>query len=1332
MKAEAGWGAVALVAAAAVVGVNSTSSGKSDASAVGPRAGLQSRAVATTATTAFQSGPCVDLESHIQTFLLTSPESVVAPDSCYDETDKNAQARAIAADQLAGKDLRERAAGLQFVIAILPDPLHTHLSLSFDRQAEAIQQGAQDEGYLYDSSWMPWDMEKPSLALLDDQDKLDDRTKAREDQPGIMLFRSASRARVKGPPGDNPRGYQFGLAVFVVGEEATSGIHKRQFENAVRWIDSLHPQALSSQVQILGPSFSGSLLSLSQLMMHDQSLASIGWLHPVAGNSTLAVYSGGISSESAVNWFVGNSPGGIKFRSFQEGDNTLLTRYRKYLINQGFEISRLALVSEDETAFGGLDRTGNAGDQPCAPHQKEDEGDVGPVCIYYPRDISALRAAYQKQSIFNTGAPSGGADASRRALSDDLADPEHDQHDTVRNYSGNQTPLSQEAVLQQIVSVLKAHKSEYVVLRSSNPLDQLFLSHFLRVADPEARVVIEGSDLLLRRESGAATLSGIMTLTTYPLLPWGNHWIRVDGQSATTSSQKAIRQPQWHIHRVFAQEAAEGTYVAARFLLHPTPPEVGCKDAAADAKRGNGTLGHREYFLPPNCAGLALHDYAPPFWANTASSGTSSEDSLRPATWLSVLGRDGFWPVAALNDETVNSFRQKKLSSSHDSLTDQANSWAAREGDGARTSLGSLLAGLKDLWPWSDSSSPVGNGMDWPPMPSSMKICLFALFLLAGFHLHCSAMPSLMVKPGHRTYFVRTGDLSHTALMVLGSVFLAMTPVVLGWGYGVMSANGEPLPHNWAWWYRVFPALIWLLAGAAVGVNAWVELKLHPEPAIETIGGSGVQAWLVANRGIWGPVVWYAGATFAFYCLVDIFLNATLNDANRIPTYWRAIHLTTGVSPLVPLIALPFGLYLWFWYSLQGLALFNADRPLLPKREDLAIDVPPASPDPAAKAEGPVNRLLSLRMFSEEEAGRPIEELCRPLSKETLLVAAVLFPLLLVGSFMLAGNDVPIRSLGSKDYSLFLTAGLDVCASLMLANAWQLLQVWLRLRQLLVFLDRLHLRITLKALKGYSWGSVWGMGGRVLDVRYKLLSRQMESLTHLSNSLKECKEKDAPIWRQQIAETQIIRASFAQWFSGHWNDWKERDLGPFQQLQEGLAGIAAVILVQILVPAWRLDETSLVLDTSSDKGDGGTRPTSEQPPNYIRNAEEFVCLAYMAFIQNVLGRMRTIVMQILLLFIAATVSIATYPFDPRPALSGAMMLLFGLLGVVVVIVYSQMHRDATLSYVTDTKPGELGMEFWFKLLGFGLGPALGLLATIFPELPGSLFSLLQPGVSSLK
>ena len=82
--------------------------------------------------------------------------------------------------------------------------------------------------------------------------------------------------------------------------------------------------------------------------------------------------------------------------------------------------------------------------------------------------------------------------------------------------------------------------------------------------------------------------------------------------------------------------------------------------------------------------------------------------------------------------------------------------------------------------------------------------------------------------------------------------------------------------------------------------------------------------------------------------------------------------------------------------------------------------------------------------------------------------------------------------------------------------------------------------------------------------------------------------------------------------------------------------------------------------------------------------------------------------------------------------SAASVALFVILGATIVAVYSQMHRDATLSYLTDTKPGELGTDFWIKVIGFGVGPALGLVASVFPEFTGFIFSWIQPGIASLK
>jgi hypothetical protein len=41
--------------------------------------------------------------------------------------------------------------------------------------------------------------------------------------------------------------------------------------------------------------------------------------------------------------------------------------------------------------------------------------------------------------------------------------------------------------------------------------------------------------------------------------------------------------------------------------------------------------------------------------------------------------------------------------------------------------------------------------------------------------------------------------------------------------------------------------------------------------------------------------------------------------------------------------------------------------------------------------------------------------------------------------------------------------------------------------------------------------------------------------------------------------------------------------------------------------------------------------------------------------------------------------------------------------------------DDTLSHITNTRPRELGGQFWLQLITCGIGPLLGLLTTLFPS-----------------
>jgi hypothetical protein len=69
---------------------------------------------------------------------------------------------------------------------------------------------------------------------------------------------------------------------------------------------------------------------------------------------------------------------------------------------------------------------------------------------------------------------------------------------------------------------------------------------------------------------------------------------------------------------------------------------------------------------------------------------------------------------------------------------------------------------------------------------------------------------------------------------------------------------------------------------------------------------------------------------------------------------------------------------------------------------------------------------------------------------------------------------------------------------------------------------------------------------------------------------------------------------------------------------------------------------------------------------------------------------------------------------------------------MVTYVFAQMHKDPTLSRITDTKPGELGVDFWIRMISFVSVPLFSLLASVFPSIGSFLFSWLQPATQTFK
>jgi hypothetical protein len=1297
---------------------------------------------------------CDDIAETLQIFVAV--DQVPRPRSCFDSD--------ALYDIQNVKPTLGAQLPLRFVVATLPDPIHTHLPLMFDRMTEVIQEAAQDEKYSYEASWLPWDDKEQMHPLLADEDQAADRKKLRENQPGLLLFRNGSTtaahqkaAAIRTKPEENTPSaktskpntepanpsdegllpYREGLLVFVVGEDPTRGIHTEQFENALAWIKELKRLDLQSRAPaaILGPTFSGSFPSLTKLLSSGKSAQ---YLMQIRDNSSppLAIYTGSANSRPAITRFE-DANLGIDFHAFLERDQVSLERFCELIGKQIDRDDAIAVLSEDETSFGSENEPdlSSDGKSSCLKNS---------LWLYYPRDMSNLRAAYQTNSTFKTATPQPSGDSNPGRLPIDLADPEGQEHDTIRSYSGNQMPLSQEAYLLGIVNVMRAHHIQYVILRTTNVLDQLFLVRYLRRAYPDARIVTDGADRLFEREPSTTAMGATMSVSTYPLLERQQQWI--------------IGKPLTGGQRSFNSDTSEGTYVALRFLLHaPSLSENGTdpctlKPGAADVLPA----------LPEACN--LIPDYGVPSWLKPV-------DPVRqPPTWVSVLGRDGYWAIAALDEKTTQH-----------------------------------TTGERDR---SDREAP-------SDIPLILRIWMICLAGFSSFHIWCCWRASFTAKPAFRTHFANPGDRRHTLLVFLGSCFAATLPLLVGWGCGIFDSSSATIPPPW--WVSTVVVLECAIAFAGSVANVFrleqLATRAETDPAAKRRPPWQLIALLCGGSALW-IILYVLGFALPLQCRME--------PANRFFTYYRSMHLLTGVSPMVPLLALTFGMYLWFWHSLHGLALFGPDRCTLPKECDLDI----ADPDDHSV-------LHVLRMFSDEHSASGTESEAKPMSRGAGIFAAASF-LIMLTIVLLVSRNWPVRSLGAKYYSIFFLSWVLVCFSLMLMEAWQLLRTWNKLRELLMFLDRMPLRRTLAALRGFSWGSVWTMSGNVLDVRYKLLSRQLESTGHARSALNDLATKiardrahscvaardcidlltnlqqaekaderrtlahrclhdleklsksttgdqrakidkardciasqplgtvaagsaasaaiqDCISTLEQFVSEPVVGAvkesidaldnthklgkAFAIWYANHYKDPDAGDFKSLEDFQSSVAKTAALLLTHVLLAEWREEKETLVLEEGQpdDEGEGGSQmPPPLSKKQYIRDAEEFVCLPYLGFVQNILGRMRSMVMSILWLFVATALAISSYPFDPRQGLSGAMAALFILLGAIIFNVYAQMHKDTTLSHVTNTTPGKLGGEFWFKLLGFGFAPLLGLLTTIFPGIADFVFSWLQPGLQSLK
>jgi len=486
--------------------------------------------------------------------------------------------------------LNVSAQGSQVLIATVPDPLQSSEALQFDRDIAALQEAASTAGYDFQRIRTPWqtsDLSEPKdIKGAREADSYRERF---GDQPGAMLFRKRTRAdRVRLEDPDSllllvlvPESPIYGLNL-TAGREALSAV-RTLMSHGFRAGHTDDPED-ASRIRWIGPSYSASAPGLRTLELETQPHISFDAL------------SGSVSTGSANAFLVqlgrdgkaGPTPKGVK-ATLSELDQDALCWFIGQEVRRGgtHGDEPVVVLQEDETAYGGNIADVTAPTNPCSPLPNLVRR------FTFPRGISHVRRMYG--NTLKNAAASQQQDESTTSnptVNLSFRDELEDSLDAVPEFAP-QSPVSNESVLAAIASSIKHLQARAIVIRTSDPLDQLFLARYFRQECPDSRLVLFNAERLLTRLRGDFDLDGTLIVTRFPLFQ--NSYLQTPFRGESRHSL------------TFTNSREEAVFLAALLQIEPGPLPL-----------LQSPFAHQHYALAP---------------------------------WIGVASGGDFWPVAYLGKD---------------------------------------------------------------------------------------------------------------------------------------------------------------------------------------------------------------------------------------------------------------------------------------------------------------------------------------------------------------------------------------------------------------------------------------------------------------------------------------------------------------------------------------------------------------------------------------------------------------------------------------------------------------------------------------------------------
>jgi hypothetical protein len=1176
----------------------------------------------------------------------------------------------------------------KLLFATLADPVQSHLPAAFDHDLAALQDGVQDSGYLFDSSWIPWETSH-SYDSLDDQVKAKARSEARHHYPGILLFRNANLVKDENP-------YAQGLIVFIVTEKPTGGIDSSQACHALRllvWaaqsqrsradnapspadavcdaenqpsqsgIGPLETHASrgtkssaaaaslaalrfsfpDDTALILGPTYSGSLDSLVQFVHQIETAQGVSPPHK------FLIRSSGFTSCADAKWTAQTIADNVKVQvdlgsadyAFDWWTHLTLDTLNDF----GIPPDHVAILSEGESLFG---QSPDPTNQPvqCSPKPATgtDKSNTGPWNLEFPREISALRSSYEQQGVLDNPTPS---DSLKRTLH--LNDIEGRSGDSVRVFGGDETVAAQESVLFGISGFLRSHSIRAIVIVATSEQDSYFLARFFHAYDSGVRIVVIGSSRLFMRGS-TSEFRGDMTVSSFPLFPALYDW--TDPNPGGHDQTKIT----------FPNDSSQGEYIAVRDLLWPNNQK-----------------------LP--------REYSRPGWESVGSGWKGAGARLDPPVYISALGGGNVWPVSFAEPPPELERKQPipspcGMQNGPGAKNQPCDPSKPAESSGSDWRLSMPFPFADHIF--DDSGGVAGAKVHVaPPEITAGGFWQFALFLctLVPLFYLFGVVYSNPVRHRRFAYLQPALQLSNWTL------FVTVPAILSELSYFVVAAAISFPPGvagSHASWRHIALGSGLLVPFAIVAVAWW---KAHwPGNPLQTQSDRDAD-WA---RKLF---IWTAVAIVVLYVVVLLSGAQTPNGPQDVLNEFREMHWESGLSLVPTLLFTIFAIAVWNYGALVGTSVLNP-QPLLPCF-------------PADERIG-------------DKAGKQMVDTGMPIPTGRSGKRAWLVKLLVLAALVSALTLWPIlrsvTGLSSKNHTEFVLSLAGAALVLMLKDVWQFIGLWYELRDMLQALGRHEFKRSFIPLRDFNWKNIWTFSAGSFQERRKVLA-----------ALTDCAfEMDAAgsvyVSADVIEHFHQIRQKYA-----HLNltdvhlDTYLADLNLnycyYQQIGSNIArGFAKE------KPGSKPNRLVQMGPSDTDPFRDEERELSKLPESR-RLGERFLCLLYIGFIQAVIARLRSLAISIVSVFSLVVLGVAVYPFQPMQPLFIIGAALFVLLGVVTFVVFSQMDKDPILARILQSNPDKLEWSFYSKYIDALALPLLTLLSSLLPGGAGRLIDLVRSAFS---